>query len=122
MENILLANSDTIKIVDFGIAGLANNFNISSMDIGTLRYMAPEVLSGNLKEIGPSIDIWALGVILYGMVIGRLPFDGNTHEETVSQVTKANYQFPPEIPLSHELKDLISRIFIPLPHKRIKMS
>ena len=84
LENILLADINTVKIVDFGIAGLANNFNISNLDIGTLRYMAPEVLSGNLKEIGPSIDIWALGVILYGMVVGRLPFDGETHEETVT--------------------------------------
>jgi MAP/microtubule affinity-regulating kinase len=40
--------------------------------------MAPEVLAGNMKEIGPSIDIWALGVILFGMVAGRLPFEGET--------------------------------------------
>ncbi len=91
LENILLANSETVKIVDFGIAGLANNFNISNIDIGTLRYMAPEVLSGNLKGIGPSIDVWALGVILYGMVIGKLPFDAESPEEIGNQITKCVY-------------------------------
>ncbi len=68
MENILFAskNSFLIKIVDFGIAGV-NTINIEKMKIGSLRYMAPEVLSGKCKRVGPSIDIWAMGVILYAL-------------------------------------------------------
>jgi serine/threonine protein kinase len=54
--------------VDFGIAGLASNFSISKVDMGTLRYMPPEVLSGKVNEISYPIDVWALGIILFGMV------------------------------------------------------
>lgn len=70
MENILLKskNSKLIKIVDFGIAGVAMQMNVDKVDVGSLSYMAPEVLSGKATKIGPSIDIWALGVILFGMV------------------------------------------------------
>jgi MAP/microtubule affinity-regulating kinase len=57
-----------VKIVDFGIAGMATNLNVDKMDVGSLGYMAPEVLSGRAQKLGPSIDVWALGVILFGLV------------------------------------------------------
>lgn len=70
LENVLLAKEDKklVKIIDFGIAGLANNFNISKIDMGTLRYMPPEILLGRTNEISFPIDVWALGIILYAMV------------------------------------------------------
>ena len=55
------------------------SLSVDKMDIGSLKYMAPEVLSGKNKKIGTSIDVWALGVILYTMVYGRLPFDGSNN-------------------------------------------
>lgn len=72
LENILLAqkNKTIVKIVDFGIAGLATNFDVSKIDAGSLKYMAPEIFSKKIKKIGPHIDIWALGVILFGMITG----------------------------------------------------
>ena len=45
--------------------------------MGTLGYMAPEQIRGDLKEIGPACDIYALGVILYELLTGRLPFSGS---------------------------------------------
>lgn len=86
LENILLENSNSsvIKIVDFGIAGLAINVNnIDNMDMGSLRYMAPEVLSKKVKKAGANIDIWAMGVILYALLFGTLPFDGNNAIEII---------------------------------------
>ena len=70
LENILIASKQDrqIKIADFGIAGMATNFNVDKLDVGSLSYMAPEILSGRARKLGPSIDIWALGVILYGLV------------------------------------------------------
>ncbi len=58
MENILFASklSYLVKIVDFGIAGV-NTINVEKIKIGSLRYMAPEVLLGKSKRVGPSIDI-----------------------------------------------------------------
>jgi serine/threonine protein kinase len=78
LENILLANSKErlVKIVDFGIAGMAINMNVEKMNVGSLKYMAPEILSGLSRSIGPAIDVWALGIILYVLVCGELPFSG----------------------------------------------
>ena len=108
--------------MDFGIAGLANNFNVDKIDVGSLKYMAPETLSGKNTKIGPSIDVWAIGVILYGLTVGSLPFKGKSVQEIKLSIMVANYQLPPKFDLSNDYKDLISRIFIIDPMKRIKIN
>ncbi len=68
-------------IVDFGLARRDNpeeqRLTRSGQVMGTLGYMAPEQIRGDLKEIGPACDIYALGVILYELLTGRLPFSGS---------------------------------------------
>jgi serine/threonine protein kinase len=68
-------------IVDFGLAHRDNpqeqRLTRSGQVMGTLGYMAPEQIRGDLKEIGPASDIYALGVILYELLTGRLPFSGS---------------------------------------------
>jgi formylglycine-generating enzyme required for sulfatase activity/serine/threonine protein kinase len=68
-------------IVDFGLAHRDNpeeqRLTRSGQIMGTLGYMAPEQVRGDLKEIGPACDIYALGVILYELLTGRLPFSGS---------------------------------------------
>ena len=56
--------------------------------------MAPETLTGQSKSIGPNIDIWAMGVILFALVCGDLPFGGNTSEEILDKIIHAKYRFP----------------------------
>jgi len=68
----LLTPEKIVKLVDFGISGIASNFNVDKLDVGSLGYMAPELLSGKANKISPAIDIWALGVILFGLVKGFL--------------------------------------------------
>ncbi len=67
-------------IVDFGLAHRVNRektrLTKAGQVMGTLAYMAPEQIRGDLKEIGPACDIYALGVILYELLTGRLPFSG----------------------------------------------
>ena len=68
-------------IVDFGLARRDDaseaRLTKTGQVMGTLDYMAPEQIRGELKEIGPACDIYALGVILYELLTGRLPFEGS---------------------------------------------
>lgn len=110
-----------IKIVDFGIAGVCKNNQKEKTDAGTLSYMPPEVISGTKNEAGPGIDIWALGCMIYAMVIGVMPFTGDDEDELANSILKKKLKFRNEKPLSKEFKDLVSKILTKDPETRINM-
>ncbi|CAD8191869.1 unnamed protein product [Paramecium pentaurelia] len=120
LENILLTSKieKIIKIIDFGIATVSTNFTIDKVDRGSLSYMPPELMSGQAIEIKPSIDIWALGVILYALVCGNLPFTSKNDEQTIDNILKCNYSFPPSLTLTKEYKDLIINMLNPDQNQR----
>lgn len=85
--NILLEKGGRVVISDFGIAAtLADLDRESGMVIGTPSYMAPEQAQGRTSEIGPATDIYALGVILYEMLTGRLPFEQPETKALISAI------------------------------------
>ncbi len=88
--NILLTADGTPKITDFGLARKLDESGqtASGTIMGTPSYMAPEQASGNVKEIGPAADIYALGAILYEMLTGRPPFRGMGAETLVQVITE----------------------------------
>ncbi|HEV3083361.1 MAG TPA: protein kinase, partial [Gemmataceae bacterium] len=87
--NVLLTGEDIPKIADFGLArrmGEAAALTQSGVPLGTPSYMAPEQAGGRASAVGPVVDVYALGAILYELLTGRPPFRGESGAETVQQV------------------------------------
>lgn len=87
--NVLLTADGTVKLTDFGLAkktGESDGATTSGTILGTPSYMAPEQASGNVNEIGHTVDIYALGAILYECLTGRPPFRAATPLDTILQV------------------------------------
>lgn len=87
--NILLAADGSPKVTDFGLAKQLDSESGQTHTgevLGTPSYMAPEQASGRVREIGPATDVYALGVLLYEMLTGRVPFVGPNPIETIRLV------------------------------------
>ncbi len=97
--NILLTLDGVPKIADFGLAKVLNEDSGATRTgviSGTPSYMAPEQASGKAKDIGPAVDIYALGAVLYELLTGRPPFRGETMLETLRLVEEQAPQ-PPHV-------------------------
>eukprot|EP00826_Nyctotherus_ovalis_P038513 TRINITY_DN3610_c0_g6_i1.p1 TRINITY_DN3610_c0_g6~~TRINITY_DN3610_c0_g6_i1.p1 ORF type:complete len:208 (-),score=56.02 TRINITY_DN3610_c0_g6_i1:477-1100(-) len=79
-ENLLIGEEDTIHIADFGVSFMIENGSDEARaTFGSVHYMAPEICKcGNYK--GKQTDIWAMGITLYYMAVGKLPFDATNRE------------------------------------------
>lgn len=103
-QNIMISKDGKVKVMDFGIAKAASSETIASNAMGSVHYTSPEQARGGYSDA--KSDIYSLGIVMYEMVTGRVPFDGETtvavavkhlQEEMVSPKT-----FCPELPVSLE--------------------
>ncbi len=125
-ENIMLTNEPKdgnyqIKLIDFGAATTFIPGKKISKFIGTSYYIAPEVLKQSYDE---KCDVWSTGVILYLLLIGSPPFDGENDSEIWKKIInkEINYSDPKFKNLSPESKDLLQKLLIKNPEKRLSAS
>ena len=96
--NILIDNDDRPRVSDFGLAIRHRDLSESQPDVaGTVRYMSPEQARGESHRIDARTDIWAMGVILYRVITRRLPFEGGSTREILSNVLYADPVPPRQI-------------------------
>lgn len=92
-----LAQSDVCvffwQIADFGLSNLYHGDKYLQTFCGSPLYASPEIVNGRPYR-GPEVDTWSLGVLLYTMVHGTMPFDGNNHKTLVQQISTGNYRKP----------------------------
>jgi len=118
-ENLLLDEDGNIKISDFGLSNIIVPGKRFSTFCGSLHYASPEILSGE-KYVGPGIDIWSLGIILYCLVVGRQPWDGRTAEEIINAIANQGLSIPTNI--SDDCVDLIVSMLRVKEDQRIPIS
>uniref|UniRef100_A0A5B6YS20 Protein kinase domain-containing protein n=1 Tax=Davidia involucrata TaxID=16924 RepID=A0A5B6YS20_DAVIN len=108
-ENILLTTSGKIKLADFGLAMRVSNGQKLVGLAGSPAYVAPEILLGNYSE---KVDIWSAGVLLHALLVGVLPFQGDSLEAVFEAIKNVKLDFHTGIweSISKPARDLIQRM------------
>jgi len=121
-ENFLFQTKEpvdrtTLKMIDFGLSKRFEPGVPMQSNVGTIFYVAPEVLSGGY---GHACDVWSCGTLLYCLLAGRPPFGGRTDREILSNVQSARFQLdgPTWTPISTAAKDLIRNLLTLEPEAR----
>lgn len=108
LGNIFFDPEMNLKIGDFGLASvLPSNDSRKYTICGTPNYIAPEVLGG--KSVGHSfeVDIWAIGIMMYALLVGKPPFQAKDVQVIYERIKKTEYLFPADKPISESAKTLI---------------
>lgn len=118
LGNLFLNDKMEVKIGDFGLATKLEFDGEKKRTIcGTPNYIAPEVLEGKQGH-SYEVDIWSLGVIIYTLIIGKPPFETSDVKTTYRRIRMNAYNFPENVPISDQARDLITKILNNDPSKR----
>ncbi|OMJ80433.1 hypothetical protein SteCoe_19338 [Stentor coeruleus] len=108
-ENILLDEHKNIKLADFGLSNLMRDGEFLSTACGSANYAAPEVITGS-KYCGTEVDVWSLGILLYALLTGTLPFDDISMPALISNIKSAKFIIPHYI--TPNASDLLKKLII----------
>jgi len=117
-ENLLLTKSKELKIIDFGLCHDFDGTKFLKTKCGSPSYAAPEILKG-LPYDGFKTDIWCCGIILYGMLCGFLPFDGENNQEIFKNIIECQPTFPEFLEI--DSVNLLLLLLNPEPERRISI-
>jgi len=117
LENLLLSKKGEldVKLADFGLSRLFKPGGQMYTACGTPFYVAPDILLATDESgYGPNVDMWAVGVLLYILLSGRLPFSGDSDEELFKAILDGDlvWKSPQFDEVSAEAKDLISHLIV----------
>ncbi|KZT33337.1 Pkinase-domain-containing protein [Sistotremastrum suecicum HHB10207 ss-3] len=119
LENVLLDQRCRVKLGDFGFTREFERGTLLDTYCGTTAYASPEMIRLQ-KYSGPETDVWSLGIILYTLLTGSLPFDDDDEAEMKRLILKGDYEDPDW--LSEDARDLIRKILQPDPSKRLTVA
>jgi len=116
LDNVLLDQDGHIKIADFGMCKTDMKASDTTKTFcGTPDYIAPEII--HYQPYGKSVDWWAYGVLLYEMLVGQPPFDGEDEEELFAAITDHNVSYPKS--MSREAKEICKAFLVKNPKNRL---
>mmetsp|Transcript_2060 Transcript_2060/g.2319 ORF Transcript_2060/g.2319 Transcript_2060/m.2319 type:complete len:265 (+) Transcript_2060:799-1593(+) len=120
-ENILMGEDGYLNLADFGLAKEMTNRDFTTSFCGTPEYLAPEIIQN--KGHHHAVDWWSIGILIYEMIVGFPPFYHSNQQTMYELIEKFPVKFPDpvkhKIPMSEEIKDLISKLLEKDPAKRI---
>ncbi|KAH7334897.1 hypothetical protein B0J17DRAFT_671974 [Rhizoctonia solani] len=115
LENVLLDERCSVKLGDFGFTREYEKSKLLDTFCGTTGYAAPEMLAGK-RYMGTEVDIWSLGIIMYCLLVGALPFDDDDDDVMRDKIIQGEFEIPDW--LNSDAGDLISHILHQEPSKR----
>src|SRR5690242_812484 len=119
IENILISKTGDIKIIDFGLSNLFSPKGQLKTFCGSLYFAAPELLQAR-QYIGPEVDVWSFGIVLYVLVCGKVPFDDQSMPQLHAKIKRGQVEYPAW--LSGECKHLLSRMLVTNPANRATLA
>lgn len=118
-ENVLINADGRVKLADFGMASLLTPGSLLETSCGSPQYCAPEVILGE-PYAGCAADVWSLGVVLYAMTTGGLPFDDDNLHRLMAKINSGAFYMPAEVP--DDLADLIRSMLTVDPSQRATLN
>jgi serine/threonine protein kinase len=121
-DNIMIHADGTVRLVDFGLAlFVPNGQNVVRVeDVGTRLYFAPELFTATVYDPFAA-DIWSLGISLYAVLFGKVPFQGDDISAQQDLVVESEPEFPKEDEVDSDAIDLIRKMLVKDPKKRIQI-